>query len=70
MKYWNYGTYVTDKTRPASIITVEGTVKTTLKDIPATTDVYGDLMLSKPVVLVIRLGRPDGGKDFYQYAAG
>ena len=71
-KYWNYGGYVMEKSRSTSIVavTVEGNIKTVLKEVPATTDIYGDAGLTKPGVYVVRLGRPDNGKEFYQYSAG
>jgi hypothetical protein len=71
-KYWNYGGYVTEKSRSTNIVavTVEGNIKTVLKEVPATTDIYGDAGLTKPGVYVVRLGRPDNGKEYYQYTAG
>ena len=71
-KYWNYGGYVMEKSRSTSIVavTVEGNIKTVLKEVPATTDIYADAGLTKPGVYVVRLGRPDNGKEFYQYTAG
>ncbi len=72
VKYWNYGTYVAEKGRSSSIVavTVEGNIKTVLKEVPATTDIYADATLTKPGVYVVRLGRPDNSKEYYQYAAG
>ena len=71
-KYWNYGGYVMEKSRSTSIVavTVEGNIKTVLKEVPATTDIYADAGLTKPGVYVVRLGRPDNGKEYYQYSAG
>ena len=71
-KYWNYGGYVMEKSRSTNIVavTVEGNIKTVLKEVPATTDIYGDAGLTKPGVYVVRLGRPNNGKEYYQYSAG
>ncbi len=70
VKYWNYSQYYSDKNRPAAVMSVNGTVRSTLKEIPETNDIYGDAWMRRPGSVVFRLGKPEGMTEYYEYNGG
>lgn len=70
-KCWNYQPYYGgDKNRKASLMSVNGTNVTSIRDVPQADSAYCDTIATKPNVIYFRLSYSNGDSEAYRYQPG